>query len=382
MRTPDERLDKLSRPAPKATYRLVRGAHLELVPGCALLFSEPHQQVHRLNASGAVAASRLQREATWDDLVSELREAGADADAAAEWATELLGQLADAALLETECVPGARTVASSTGLEVAGVTFRLDFQSDELFRSIAGAYVFLESLTGRPDHTYSLAEDGDFVSLKKDNGPTHVARRAAVAVRLKAAILEDVLSAHDQAAALHAACNLRSDGAFLLLGSPGAGKTTLSLALLRHDLGFGSDDVTLVMPGGNLQIIPLPVAVKESAWDKVGELGFRLEAIPIQRRPDGQRVCFYPIPAASFDAPLRARAIVRLRRAAGCAPAIHTISPEEALVALFEESRSSTGRCSPVIMNALAEIVREADCFDLHYAEAADAASLLAGFGL
>lgn len=369
----------MPRDLPKLAYRLSRGAHLEPMPDCALLFSEIDQRVHRLNLSGAAVASRLQTTATWDQLVAELSEAGVDAKTAEDWVAAVLDQLADAALLEAE-LSGDSTVARTKTVRIAGVTFGLRFGSNELFQLISGAYACLETDAADPDHTYSLAEAGDYVLLNKDRGAAQIARRSTVAVRLKTAILEQVLSDHEDAAALHAACVLRNDEAILLLGPPGMGKTTVSLALLRHGFGFGSDDVTMVAPGVQLRTIPIPAAVKESAWETAEQLGVRLSRLPIHHRPDGQRVRFYPIPEAPLDSSPHIRAIVRLRRNPDSDTALQPIAREEALVTLFEESRSATGRCSTPMMQAFAQLVRQADCFDLHYAEAADGASLLAGY--
>jgi len=365
---------------PELAYRLVGGTHLELLPDCALLFSHPNQQVHRLNLSGAALASRLQRDATWDQLVAELGEAGVDARTAEKWVAALLDRLADASLLEARPPSLGTTIAGATTLRIAGVAFALQFGSIDLFQLISGAYAGLEKEIGVPDHIFYLAEAGEFVLFSQDSGPTRVARRPTAAVRLKAAILEQVLSAHHDAAALHAACVLRNDDAFLLLGAPGTGKTTMSLALLRHGFAFGSDDVTLVTPRGRLQTIPLPAAIKESAWETAEDLGFGLSGVPVHCRPDGQRVRYYPMPETSLDSSLRIRAIIRLRREPGSDTALQPIARDQALVALFEESRTFDGRCSTEMMQAFAQLVWEADCVDLHYTEAAEAAALIAGY--
>lgn len=351
------------------------------MPDCALLFSEPDQQVHHLNVSGAAVASLLQREATWDQLATELRERGVGAETAENWIAAALDQLADAALLEARPAGNGAATSRTVLIRVAGVHFALEASSNDIFDQICGAYACLETdAATAQDHTYHLAEAGEFVLIGKDRGAPRAFRRSTAAVRLKGAILDDVLTAHDDAAALHAACVLRKDAAFLLLGPPGTGKTTVSLALSHQGFGFGSDDVTLVLPGGKLRTIPLPAAVKESAWETVERLGVRLSGLPVHCRPDGQRVRFYPIPEARLDSPMHIGAIIRLRRNPGSDTALQPIAREQALAALFEESRSLTGRCSTAIMQAFAQLVREAECLDLHYSEAADAAALLAEY--
>jgi hypothetical protein len=54
------------------------------------------------------------------------------------------------------------------------------------------------------------------------------------------------------------------------------------------------------------------------------------------------------------------------------------MGPEETLAELLRESRSSDGRCSVETMSALARLVRGAAAYHLHYAEAMQAADLIA----
>jgi hypothetical protein len=356
------------------------GARIEPMPDCALLFSEPDQQVHRLNITSAVVASRLQDGATRDELVAELSSRGIEAETGRNWVRELLNQLADLCLLEAQLPKERSPVAESRQLRLAGVPFLLRFGSNELLQLIGRDYAHLESDAGPPDHSYHLIEAGDFALLRKDDDVAHVVRRSMAAVRLKGAMLEDVLSSGGHLAALHAACLAKEAGALLLLGAPGTGKTIISLALFQHGFRYGSDDVTLLTRGGAVTGVSLPPAVKESAWALAESLGIRLSGIPVHSRPDGQRVRFYPLAGELLQPPTEVGAVVRLRRMAGTEAALESIPREEALCELLRESRSRDGRCSAVIMEVLAQLVRRADCFDLRYAEAADAASLLAGY--
>src|SRR5829696_5345555 len=258
-------------------YRLARGTQLELMPDCALLFSEPDQQIHRLNPSGAIVAARLQHEATLGELVSELSSHGLEPEKARAWAIDLLRRLAEASLLDTRVPPDLARVVRSQTLQVAGLNFELGFSSEELFRLLGSAYGPLAGGTATPDHKCHIIDAGDFVLLGRDLIQlAQVVDQSTAAVRLKGAILEDVLNGAGHVAALHGACVARSKGAILLLGPPGTGKTTITLALLKHGFGYGSDDVTLVSRSGGVRTVPLPPAVKEGAWSIVERLGFSL----------------------------------------------------------------------------------------------------------
>jgi serine kinase of HPr protein (carbohydrate metabolism regulator) len=159
----------------------------------------------------------------------------------------------------------------------------------------------------------------------------------------------------------------------LLLGSPGAGKTILTLALLKRGFRYGSDDVSLVKQHGEVEGLPMPLGVKESAWPIVEEVS----TLPVHVRPDGQRVRFLPltIDAVADAAPVGT--VVRLKRTAEQSPELERISAQQGLAELFRESLSGDGNCSTEIMRALTEIVRNADCFELRYSDADAAASLV-----
>ena len=345
-----------------------------MLADCVILFSEQQQQLHRFNDSSAVLALRLRDGATIAQLKHELSSCGVDADAVHEWVADFLKQLAGLGLLAADWERSASALPIRKNIAIAGIEAAIEFTSDGLFQSVGAPLGHLIAEGSGAGATWRVGKAGDFLLIAEDDGPATVVDRAFAAVLFKGMLLEHVLGTAKQLCALHAACLIGDHGAMLLLGAPGAGKTTLTLTLVDHGFRYASDDVTLVLSGGAVRGVPLAPGVKAGSWDKFDGL----TDVPIHLRPDGQQVRFAPL--GSFDATSahRVRTIVSLRRAPGQAAALEPIPPSQALVDLFRESRSPDGACSTDIVQALAAMVGDADCFDLHYTDVADAAPLLA----
>ena len=135
--------------------------------------------------------------------------------------------------------------------------------------------------------------------------------------------------------ALHASCVRVGDGAVLLAGPPGAGKSTTAAALAMRGLAVVSDDLTALDLGDRAEP-PL-------AWPSFDHL---------RLWPDGERVVLgasgrldritpswekrrFPLEGGAFaDGPLPVRAILALRPRLGGRPVVRTLSPSRALVTL------------------------------------------------
>ena len=344
-----------------------------------LLYSQRDQQIHRLNATSVVMANMLGAGATSSELAAELTDRGVVPATAASWVEAFLERLSDLALLEAEVPPAQLQRALSQHLRVAGVDLPIDYGNDALFNVVGESFAHLEVEPGPANLRYRLASVPGWVLIDKGDARAGVFKAATAAVRLKGLILDDVIRSELHLAAFHAACLRRDEGSVLLLGSPRAGKTTLSLALLSRGYDYGSDDVTLLTREGLMWGASLAPAVKESGWELAGEMGTDLSGLETHIRPDGQRVRFPLIPKSNLAPASAVCAIVQLKRGSGEEACLNAIAPEQAMGALLRESLSRDGECSTEIMRHLASIVRNADCFELTYSDARDAARVIAG---
>jgi hypothetical protein len=356
-------------------FFLREGSAIEALHDRVLLFSEPEQQLTEMNETGALLLERLGKGATSDELAKALRQIGADEAASISWSGDFLVDMSRLGLLESE--PPAREPAGSIEqrISLAGRSIAISYDSAELFSSIGGSFSHLAAPGSVPQAAYRLGADQRFVLISKDCGRAGVVEKALAAVKFKGLLLEDILASAGQLFALHSACLAKGNSALLLLGPPGAGKTTLALALAAQGYELGSDDVTLVFELGRVCGVPLASGVKQGAWALLP--AGTLDELPVHQRPDGQNMRFVPPPNCPAQSPLAVSTVIRVRRSSDGDPVLMPIAPKEALAELLAESRSPSGDCSIQSFRALAELARGAQCFELHYSDANEAARLI-----
>ncbi|HVU28920.1 MAG TPA: hypothetical protein VHE36_00840 [Sphingomicrobium sp.] len=361
---------------PPTSFHLKEGTLIERLPQCTLLFSEQDQQIHELNETSAVIAARLVEGATRKELLRALESEGVEPETAGRWIEAFLEETSRSGLLEAQLAQPAGP-AAVRHIRLNGRCFSLRYGSPALENLVSPAFAHLEKGDGEAGEEFTLTCEGDLVFIATGNGLASVFPLASAAVRMKGLILERILAGSGHLAALHSACLVRDETAVLLLGSPGAGKTTLSIALMGEGFGYGSDDVTLVMADGTVEGVPLAPGLKEGAWELA--MGDRpdLSAVAVHVRPDGEKVRYLPLENQELAGPSRVGAVIRLRRSGKHSPALEPVSVREGLAELFRESRSADGKCSTATMQALARLVRGARFLELRYSDSAEAALFL-----
>ena len=362
------------------SFSLRAGTAVEFLADRALLFSAGQQQIYELNGSSALLAQRLIGGATAGELTSALEVGGLEQAACSEWVATLLRGLAQLNLLEAEGNAGPTGTDSHQKIAVAGLTILLVYACEDMFRLIGPAYAHL--LTDDPDvHcTFYVSAAGEFALLGEHPRRRVVVERSRGAVQLKGMILEEVLRAADYLFALHAACLSTGDGEVLILGPPGAGKSTLSLALRKAGCEYRADDVTLVDDCGQVTGVPFAPAAKQGTWEMLRAADGGISEVPTHLRPDGQTVRFLPLAKQPPAASCQVAIIVRLRRSEIADTSIRPMTSEDALSDLLSEARSPDGSCSTAIFRAAVQMVKGARCVELNYAEAAAGAAALMNY--
>jgi hypothetical protein len=134
--------------------------------------------------------------------------------------------------------------------------------------------------------------------------------------------------------ALHASCVCIADGAVLLAGDPGAGKSTTAAALATRGHAVLSDDLTALSLGDD---VPLawPAFDHLRLWPTSTPL-VRDDAVQLDRITPTWDKRRFPLEDAAFaDAPCPVRAIVVLRdRSDDAGVRLHTLTPAHAVITL------------------------------------------------
>lgn len=169
---------------------------------------------------------------------------------------------------------------------------------------------------------------------------------------------------------LHAAAVARAGRLVLLAGESGAGKTTLTLALLEAGWTYLSDDLAPVSRDTVLvHPFPKPLGVKDpAAWEsvRVSFPGWEGTA------PAGS----FLVPASRWEVatePLPAAALLFPRYAAGATPVVELLSPAQAAAAASAYLR----RLDPSTLGLLKRLCTGAVCARLTYGSSEEALSAI-----
>jgi hypothetical protein len=196
------------------------------------------------------------------------------------------------------------------------------------------------------------------------------------APELKLALGEMALARSAGAVMLHAATVSRDGAAMLVVGPPGAGKSTLGVALGAAGFALEGDDAAELYPDGQVRALPFPLTVKQGAWPLVAATRPEVLAAPTYVRADGKRLRYLPLAAAGGER-RRVRWVVDLRREAGGEARVEAVDREETLATLLKAAWSGDAQLSPAGFAGIVACINAAECYRLRYSDAASAAAML-----
>src|SRR5262249_28451734 len=151
----------------------------------------------------------------------------------------------------------------------------------------------------------------------------------------------------------HGALVHSNDKQVLITGAPGAGKSTLTMALLRAGFSFCGDDIIHIDQAGKAVGLPFAATVKSGAWPLLADLWPELAATEEHLRRDGQRVR-YVVPKSFGPAEPRPIDVVLILSRDGTAPAkAERLAPLDALCELLKSGYSPNRQIDGNTMAAL-----------------------------
>ena len=215
---------------------IAEGVSLAVVGGHKVLFSEAQQQLFELDDSAAFIWSRLSKGAAIGHIVEEVAGRGlpdgqVQAQQIQAYVNHVVSEWTRIGLLQAP-PHRKRLVIGETCIEIRYATvFLAEF--------VSPGFKHLEAMERSPDRVLDLSEQGGEIVIR--NGALHVAtcRHDEIVPALRGALTMEALGHGRYEVALHTATVASGRGAMLISGCPGAGKSTLAVALAQSGLGLG-----------------------------------------------------------------------------------------------------------------------------------------------
>lgn len=350
-------------------FSLSKDAHPLSIGGRRALFAASRERLYELNVTAALLASMLHAGSTFAALTAALERNGFDAEVANGTVRELLCLWSAQDIVHAAMPPFGTRRSWTQCIRIAGANAAIHYADAGQYRQVSPIFSHLACPIAGPSTCIEVADADGLTFVSRNDGLASVVGAGQAAPFIKGLLVEDVLAAASPDIALHTACLAYRDRALLLGGSPGAGKTTLTVALSRSGFEYVSDDITLLGRDGGVQGVPFAPAVKESAWPVLSRYCPELAASPIHMRLDDVPVRYPGLARPPHIAWLDAGWIVHLRRTAGARAELRPLDPVEALVRLMGEAYSVAGAATTEEMHALIALVERARCFDLIYSD-------------
>jgi Coenzyme PQQ synthesis protein D (PqqD) len=359
-----------------APASMMRDGRLACIKGQNLLFSPSQKAIFSLNETAAEIWRCLEDGMAPREIAAEIAGHGVEPSNAYAYVEAALADWEQVGVLRP-CLPSsARYGQVATVVGLAGLSVGILYPPP-IAEWAEAAFRHLEIAGGIAEIQLQIVERGDRVQLFRNGEWLLSCTAAELPTALKGQLLAEVLSNASYELALHCACLLNGGRALLLCGNPGAGKTTLAMALVHAGFAFAGDDVALLDSNGQSIGLPFAPAVKPGAWPILAPYCPELLAAPVFRRPDGIPVR-YPTPGEPARCcPQRVGWVVLLDRQAGTDARLEPIDAAGALRGLLDGAFASGGELSASAFEVLARVIGSAQSWRLTYSRLEDAVMLL-----
>jgi len=337
------------------------------------LFHQGLQQLVALNDTASSIWRGLCAGEPPSAVAASLVERGASQDQAAQFVAEALeqwlsvGWLAPGSLANRLSEPPQTTIRLSI-LEIGfGVFIHASTPPEgvlELLAPLQGE--------GPEDHRLDIVGwDGRYLLLV-DRRCRGLFSHDEIAPAIKAVLTERLTSTLADGFFAHGALMQASKRRLFLSGLPGAGKSTLAMALVGAGLQCLSDDIVHVDADGRMAGAPFALTLKSGSWPLLAAMAFELETLPVHRRADGQQVRYaHAAVSGALSRPLD-YFIALTRREEGPSE-LKPLSGLEAMRMLLAGALAASRRISAAEVRALAQTFAKAQCSVLQYSSLSDA---------
>lgn len=355
--------------------RLSEGTSIVFIDGQPLIFSVASQQLMGVNQVAGYVACRLEDGVPFAQLAQEVLDRGITEPLA--MLRKVLTSWSLRGLVSACDPPPASHSLTVQQVSIGGRKFLLRYHDRGLAARVSPLFAHLQADCGLFDVVYDLWHDDGMACLSRDGAPATIMEAAQTGPVIKARMAEDILGSPGWLLGVHGGCLHRNGKAMLILGEPGAGKTTLTSWLTGQGFAYGGDDIVVVSGDGRVQGLPFLPSVKAGGWKLLASVYGGLGALPMHVRADRRRVRFPAPRVIAGDGLAEIGWIVRLRRRAAGPAQLAPLQSSLALRHLLEEATSHGDGMSHRALDVMIRAVGGARCYELHYAGLDDAGALL-----
>ena len=350
------------------------GTTFVLLDGQPAVFSAVAQKLYGLNTVAALIWCGLEEGESVASVVDRLVASGASQTDAATYVNQAARRWLRLGLLQVD-------IASFDGLanecaftaRLGRSVWKLEFNCESVAQSVLQLFEHHEP-PQESGNRLKIIEAKNLVYVFHDDKCVLTCVMDDVVPSIKAYLTDQLVSQCAPDIAFHAACLKHNAKALLISGSPGAGKTTLALYLVKHGLACCADDIVLIRADGTVTGVPFAPAIKSGAWRLLKDLLPDLTDVPIHRRPDGKRVKYLNSMAMVENGSVhRVGWIVFLKRRSRGDAKLVSIGRLDGLKRVIASSNSPNGRMSHASLSSFKTMITQAELFELSYSNVADA---------
>ncbi|AFL51262.1 hypothetical protein ABIE78_002929 [Sinorhizobium fredii] len=315
--------------------RLTDGARFFLLGERKTIFVESSQQIFEVDDITAYLTCLLAEAMSAHDLENALVARGSRRVAARSFVRDYLLEWSRRGVLDVAFDEDEGAPVHTQLLDLAGTAVSIAYHDRGLLDSILPVFDHQAASGMQPLITYSVGRFGERACISRHRSQAMIVTAAEAVPALKTLLTDDVLQNLGAAVALHTALLVKNGNGLLICGAPGAGKTTLALALSEAGFFYGADDIAVLNEDGRLRGVAFAPALKEGSWRLFEGMRDAIHIAPIHRRLDNKRVRYLaPVHLASPEAvPLGCIVLIRRRRSGPAA--VRKVEPFRALSELL-----------------------------------------------
>jgi hypothetical protein len=282
-------------------------------------------------------------------------------------ARETLAALLDAGIVDVLRIEDRDvSVTSHMFLDFGLGTIRLSFSGDRTVATLRDMFAQNACDPRAFDEHLVIVDKDDHVEVVPVGGTPDRWHPQDIGAAVKAAVTEFV---HQQAngVLLHTATLSNNTEALLIVGEPGAGKSTLSVALGVSGFDLEGDDIAVLLEDGRVRGVPFPATLKRGSVPMIAPLVPEIMDQPENLRLDNQHARYLPLNKTGVPPARRVRCLLLLQRDDTLKSGLQDLEPEHAIASLISGGWTDDGRMSPSEFNALALCVEGAAAYKLNY---------------